>query len=149
MECKFERVTMTNADVFERLVRVQILLWNAVDSRLREAHELPLTWFEPMRVVAELGQARVRDIAETLVITEGGASKLVDRIQAAGYLDRQPHPDDGRSSQLVLTAKGNELLEAARRTRDAELEHRMGTVDLAGFAAALDLLEAANTRQGA
>ncbi len=48
----------TMADLFDHLVRAQILLWNAVDGRLRDVHDLPLSWFEPMRVVAGRDHAR-------------------------------------------------------------------------------------------
>ncbi len=136
------------AEVFDRLVRVQILLWNGVDDRLREEHDLPLTWFELMRVVARLDQARVRDIAEALIITEGGVSKLADRIQAAGYLSRQQHPVDGRSSQVVLTPAGREILRAAAATLDDELSDRIGAVltsdVMARFNATLELLRVSN-----
>ena len=136
------------AEVFDRLVRVQILLWNAVDRRLRDDHDLPLAWFESMRVVARLDQARVRDIAEVLIITEGGASKLVDRIQAAGYLRRQQHPNDGRSSQVLLTRAGRHILRAATATLDDELAERIGAVVtndvLARLDATLELLRVSN-----
>ena len=138
------------ADVFDRLVRVQILLWNALDARLRGEHELPLTWFEPMRIIARLGGARIHDVAETLLITEGGASKLVDRIQAAGYLRRQPNPDDGRSSQIVLTPAGKRMLAAAQTTVDAELAERIGAVltgdVLARFGAILETIRVSNLK---
>ncbi|WP_410874562.1 MarR family winged helix-turn-helix transcriptional regulator [Nocardia sp. A7] len=136
------------AELFDRLVRVQILLWNAVDARLRNDHDLPLTWLEPMRVVARLDHPRVHDIADALLITEGGASKLVDRIQAAGYLHRQQHPHDRRSSQIVLTPAGEQILTAAETTLDAEVADRIGAVltddVLARFDATLELLHVAN-----
>ncbi|MBE7160702.1 MAG: winged helix-turn-helix transcriptional regulator [Williamsia herbipolensis] len=115
------------AELFDHLVRAQILLWNAVDGRLRDVHDLPLSWFEPMRVVAGRDHARVHDIATTLLITDGGASKLVDRIAAAGYLDRHRHPDDGRATWLELTGSGRAVLAAAEKTFHDELAHRLGS----------------------
>ncbi|MEH3155855.1 MAG: MarR family transcriptional regulator [Gordonia paraffinivorans] len=114
-------------EFFDHLVRAQILLWNAVDGRLREDHDLPLSWFEPMRVVAAHDHARVHDIAVTLLITDGGASKLVDRIAAAGYLHRHRHPDDGRATWLELTQDGAAVLAAAEATFRDELTRRLGT----------------------
>ena len=65
------------ATAFDRLVRVETLLWTRLDERLRAEHGIPLSWYEPMRVVEELGSARVRDIADRLIITEGGATGVL------------------------------------------------------------------------
>lgn len=112
--------------LFDDVVRLEIGLWNTVDKRLRNDHELPLTWYEPMDVVARTGVSRIHDIAEALMITVGGASKLVDRIEDAGLLQRCPHPTDGRSSQIVLTAVGRRRLDAARAAVDDELSRLFG-----------------------
>ena len=115
-------------DLFRDLVRAQIELWNAVDTRLRADHELPLTWFEPMAVIAGRPSCRVQDIAAELVITVGGTSKLVDRLEAAGHCRRRPHPDDGRSSLLELTDTGRALLDRAGASYADELQRRLGAV---------------------
>jgi DNA-binding MarR family transcriptional regulator len=58
--------------------------WNRLDDRLRRDHDLPLSWFEPMQVMDRVPDCWVADIARELVITVGGASKLVNRIEQAG-----------------------------------------------------------------
>ncbi|ASF09694.1 putative MarR family transcriptional regulator [Nocardia brasiliensis NBRC 14402] len=140
-------------DLFDQLVRVEILLWNAVERRLRAEHELPVPWFEMMRVADRLGGARVRDVAEALTITEGGASKIVDRVQAAGYAERTRDPADGRSSRITLTPRGIRMLRAATATAEAELAERVGAVlgpdSLDRLDATLRLLRAANTAAAA
>ncbi|MDH4353887.1 MAG: hypothetical protein OEW41_07885, partial [Actinomycetota bacterium] len=73
------------AGLFNELVRVETELWDLVDHRLREDHDLPLSWFEPMQVVDRVVDCRVVDIAHALSITVGGASKLVDRLEHAGW----------------------------------------------------------------
>ena len=69
--------------VFNDLIRFEIELWNAVDTRLKREFDLPMTHFEPMSVMDRLPKCRVYDIAVELGITTGGTSKLVDRIEAA------------------------------------------------------------------
>ncbi|MFE9574843.1 MarR family winged helix-turn-helix transcriptional regulator [Nocardia sp. NPDC006044] len=135
-------------ELFDQLVRVEILLWNAVERRLRDDHAMPLPWFEMMRVTDRLGGARVRDIAEAMTITEGGASKIVDRVQAAGHAERQRDPADGRSHRITLTRSGTRLLRAATATVEAELAERIGAVLGPGSVDRLDatlrLLRSAN-----
>jgi len=136
------------ADLFHDLVRFQIELWNAVDARLRADHELPLTWFEPMSVIAGRPACRVQDIAAELVITVGGTSKLVDRLEVAGHCRRRPHPDDGRSSLLELTDTGRALLDRAGASYADELQRRLGVVpagELQTLATTLRRLRAAPT----
>jgi DNA-binding MarR family transcriptional regulator len=114
-------------DLFHQLVRFETELWNAVDARMRDDLDLPLSRLEPMQVIARHPSCRVNDIAEELSITIGGTSKLVDRIEAAGYCIRRANPDDGRSSVIELTAAGRRVLANAAKAFEDELETRIGS----------------------
>jgi MarR family transcriptional regulator, organic hydroperoxide resistance regulator len=130
--------------VFNDLIRFEIELWNAVDTRLKADFDLPLTHFEPMAVIDRTPGCRVYDIGAELLITTGGASKLVDRIEASGYCRRLPNPADRRSSLLQLTPRGRSVLADATVAFDQELQHRLGTAvperTLRQFAATLSRL---------
>ena len=112
--------------LFSDLVRLETELWELVDRRLRSDHDLPLSWFEPMQVIDRVEDCRVADIAEALSITVGGVSKLVDRIEGAGWCDRAPNPNDARSSVLMLTPGGRRELAAAKASFSDELALRLG-----------------------
>ena len=114
------------AGLFSDLVRLETDLWGLVDLRLRREHEVPLSWFEPMQVMDRVPDCRVADIAEALSITVGGASKLVDRIEHAGWCRRAPNPNDARSSVLTLSRAGRRVLDAAQDSFDDELATRLG-----------------------
>jgi DNA-binding MarR family transcriptional regulator len=114
-------------DLFHQLVRFETELWNAVDARLRDDFDLPLSRLEPMQVIARRPSCRVNDIAEELSITIGGTSKLVDRIEAAGHCVRRANPDDGRSSVIELTAAGRRVLAKAAKAFEDELKTRIGS----------------------
>jgi DNA-binding MarR family transcriptional regulator len=139
--------------VFSELVRLETELWNATDARLRADFDLPLSRYEPMRVIERRGSCRVNDIASDLVITIGGTSKLVDRIEASGHCRRRPNPQDGRSSIIELTPSGRRLLAKAGMALEDELTARLGAVlsprILQQFAASLTKLRAAGHRDGA
>jgi DNA-binding MarR family transcriptional regulator len=113
--------------LFDELIRFEIELWNAVDVRLRADCDVMLSRFEPMRVISRRGPCRVQDIAEDMSITVGGASKLVDRIEAAGHCRRRPNPQDKRSSLIELTPAGSRLLARATATFEDELHTRLGS----------------------
>jgi DNA-binding MarR family transcriptional regulator len=139
--------------LFSELIRFETELWNAVDARLRAACDLQLTWFEPMQVISRRTACRVYDIADELSITIGGTSKLVDRIEAAGYCHRRPNPGDRRSSIIELTPAGRRLLASSTRVFEDELELRIGSAisarSLEQFSRALTKLRSASNLAGA
>jgi DNA-binding MarR family transcriptional regulator len=136
-------------DLFHQLVRFETELWNAVDARLRDEFGLPLSRLEPMQVIARRPSCRVNDIAEDLSITIGGTSKLIDRIEAAGYCIRRPNPDDGRSSVIELTAAGRRVLTNAAKAFEDELDARIRSAvsarSLQQLYSTITKLRAANT----
>ena len=62
----------------------------------------------------------VSDLAAKLAIDRTNVSRLCARMEAAGELDRAPHPEDGRARALRLTARGKKL---AQRVDDASARH--------------------------
>jgi DNA-binding MarR family transcriptional regulator len=121
--------------LFRDLVRLETEVWNRLEAIVHQAHGVPLAWLEIMQVVdATEGVCRVLDIARALSITVGGASKVVDKVEAAGLCRRQRNPTDGRSSLIRLTEPGADLLKAADVTLASAL------ADLIGEAAPVDEL---------
>jgi DNA-binding MarR family transcriptional regulator len=112
------------------LVRLEIALWDRVDARLRESHELPLAFFESLLFIsrARRGSMRVGDLARALRVTVGGTSKLVDRVERAGLIAREPDPDDRRASRVALTVAGKRKLTAAVKTYEVEAGNILGGV---------------------
>ena len=100
----------------------------AVTGRLQEALAQgdypPLPWYEVLATVAEAPEQRMRmgDLAEVLVITRGGLTKLVDRLVKAGLLERTFCETDRRVSYATLLPAGRELLAEMRPVIVGELE---------------------------
>jgi DNA-binding MarR family transcriptional regulator len=99
----------------------------AVTGRLQEAltaAELPpLPWFEGLATLDRAPEQRLKmgELAEALVITRGGLTKLVDRLIKAGLLERTFCETDRRVSYATLLPAGVELLEEMRPIVRAEL----------------------------
>jgi DNA-binding MarR family transcriptional regulator len=99
----------------------------AVTGRLQEAltaAELPpLPWFEVLATLDRAAEQRLKmgDLAESLVITRGGLTKLVDRLIKAGLLERTFCETDRRVSYATLLPAGVELLAEMRPVVRAEL----------------------------
>lgn len=99
----------------------------AVTGRLQEAltaAELPpLAWFEVLATLDRAPDQRLKmgDLAEALVITRGGLTKLVDRLIKAGLLERTFCETDRRVSYATLLPAGVDLLAEMRPLVRAEL----------------------------
>jgi len=113
--------------LFSELVRLETELWNTVEGRLQADFGLTLPVFEFLQVISRNRACRVQDIAEELSITVGGTSKIVDRIEAAGYCVRSANPSDRRSSIITLAPAGKRLLPKLTAAVDDELRKRLGT----------------------
>jgi len=117
----------------------------AVTGRLQEAltgAELPpLPWFEVLATLDRAPEQRLKmgDLAEALVITRGGLTKLVDRLIKAGLLERTFCETDRRVSYATLLPAGVELLAEMRPVVRAELA--------AAFTANLSVAEADQLRE--
>ncbi|HWB70318.1 MAG TPA: helix-turn-helix domain-containing protein [Solirubrobacterales bacterium] len=100
----------------------------AVSQRLQEALAQgdfpPLAWYEVLEAIAESPDRRMRmgDLAEALVITRGGLTKLVDRLIKAGLLERTFCETDRRVSYATLLPAGAALLAEMQPVVSAELE---------------------------
>jgi DNA-binding MarR family transcriptional regulator len=88
----------------------------AVAGRLQEALTdaglPPLAWYEVLNTVAAAPDERLKmgDLAEALVISRGGLTKLVDRLVKAGLLERSFCTTDRRVSYATLCSAGKEVL---------------------------------------
>lgn len=100
----------------------------AVTGRLQEALQQggypPLPWYEVLAAVADAPEQRLKmgELAEALVITRGGLTKLVDRLVKAGLLARTFCETDRRVSYATLLPAGAELLAEMRPVVAAELD---------------------------
>ena len=105
------------------LIRVEIALWDRIDARLRQEHNLSLAFFETLYFIdgSPDDSLRVGDLARAVGITVGATSKLVDRVEAAGLIRREPDAEDRRASRVALTDQGRQSLAAASASYTAEL----------------------------
>ena len=105
------------------LIGLEIVLWDRINARLKERHDLSLAFFETLYFIGQApdGSLRVGDLARALRITVGATSKLVDRVEAAGLIRRELDADDRRASRVALTDVGRQRLADASRTCQAEM----------------------------
>ena len=65
---------------------------------------------------------RMTDIANRLILSRGGTTKVIDRLEAKGYAKRLPDPEDRRATVLEITDAGREVRAEARVVIDEQLQ---------------------------
>ncbi len=64
------------------------------------------------------------EIADSVLLSRSGVTRLVDRLERDGLVERIPCEDDARGQYAVLTGRGRELFDAARATHLAGVRRR-------------------------
>jgi DNA-binding MarR family transcriptional regulator len=108
------------------LMRAHGCLAKRLDSELERAHHLPMTSYEVLYRLQEAGGGRMRmcDLADQAQLSRSGLTRLVDRLEREGLLERCSCEHDARGSYACLTENGRERLEEARGTHLAVIrEH--------------------------
>jgi DNA-binding MarR family transcriptional regulator len=91
-----------------RLVRAHHAALSSVETALKRAGLPPLAWYDALLEVERAGPVGIRpyELEQQMLLPQYGLSRLLNRIEAAGYLERLPCPDDRRGQVLVITAPG-------------------------------------------
>jgi DNA-binding MarR family transcriptional regulator len=107
-------------------LRVHASLLHDLDRELEEAHGLPLTHYEVLLHLANAPDHRLRmsDLASSVLLSQSGVSRLVDRLERVGHVVRQPCSEDRRVLYAQLTDAGRTRLAEARPTHLAGVRAR-------------------------
>jgi len=108
---------------FGRLVEASSQLERRLGRALEAQCGLPHVWFEVLiRLVRSTGgRLTMGELAEQVALTTGGITRLIDRMQAAGYVQRQPGQADRRVSYTAITDSGRAKLDEAATFHAANL----------------------------
>jgi DNA-binding MarR family transcriptional regulator len=95
-----------------------------LERTLRSEVDVELAVFEVLDALDAIGgQARMQEVADTLVINRSTFTRVVDRMDSSGLVSRDLTPEDGRGITLSLTAKGTKLHSRARPTYRRVVQH--------------------------
>lgn len=120
-----------------KLLRAHAALTRRFSSDLQATHGLTLNAYEVLLHLAHAPDRRLRrvDLAESVLLTASGITRLLDGLERAGYVDRAADESDARVTYAVLTDAGYEKL------RDAAPTHVGGIRELFGDRFSCDELE--------
>jgi DNA-binding MarR family transcriptional regulator len=100
------------------MLRAHAALTRQLDAELAREHKLPLSSYEVLLYLADAPEGRMRmaELADSVLLSRSGLTRLVDRLEREGLLKRKPCESDARGFFAEITPKGRRLFDAARRT---------------------------------
>jgi DNA-binding MarR family transcriptional regulator len=137
------------------LLEAHAAVLDVLETELQRERDLPLSWYDVLLHLSEAPGRRLRmqQLAARLVITQGGVTRLIHRMQAAGLVTRAACESDGRGAYAVLTSHGHEVLREAapvhlRGVQEHFLRH-LEAQEVEVLRVAMDRVRQANTRRAA
>ncbi|WP_219821597.1 MarR family winged helix-turn-helix transcriptional regulator [Sneathiella aquimaris] len=114
--------------VWIRLVRAHEQALSTIETALKKAGFPPLAWYDCLWELEQAGEAGLRPSAlnDALLLPQYGVSRILDRLEKAGYIRRTPCEEDRRAQQLFLTPAGQKTRIAMWPIYQEALEQAVG-----------------------
>ncbi|NHC45722.1 MarR family winged helix-turn-helix transcriptional regulator [Motilibacter aurantiacus] len=104
--------------VWKRFLRAHSTIIRRLESDLLDAHALPLASYDVLVQLVEAPERRLRmtELADAVMLSRSGLTRLVDRLEREGLVAREACESDARGLFAVLTEAGYERLRSASGT---------------------------------
>jgi DNA-binding MarR family transcriptional regulator len=119
--------------VLQRITRLY-LLQSASFAEVFGRYGLTFGEYEVLAALVRSGppyRQKPGELVSALVLSSGAMTNRIDRVEAAGLVDRLPDPDDRRGTLVALTAKGRQVVDAALLAHLANEERLLGALSTA------------------
>jgi DNA-binding MarR family transcriptional regulator len=111
-----ERLNRQELAAWRGMLRTYTLLQRELEQRLEDRDGLQNSTYEVLMHLSDApdGRMRLSDLAELAILSRSGLTRLIDRLEREGQVERERCPEDARGYYAVLTAEGRERVDAAR-----------------------------------
>lgn len=113
-----DRLSAAELGAWRGFLRAHAALVRDLDAELEAAHDLPLTSYEVLLFLHDAPGRRLRmsELAGSLLLSQSGTTRLIDRLVRAGLVERERCEQDARGMYAVLTHAGQARFREARPT---------------------------------
>lgn len=109
------KVKMTDEELatWRAFLRAHSSMLRRISADLEEAGLPPLAWYDVLAALRDAPDKMLRqvELAERVLLSNSGMSRLVDRVEGSGLVERVTCPGDRRAFHIHLTSAGEEMLE--------------------------------------
>jgi len=123
-----ERETDAKAHAWAVLLTAHARLVERIEAALAAAQLPPLGWYDVLWALesAQGRQLRMHELAEHVVLSRSNLTRLADRLQDAGLIERAAASEDRRGAYCVITAAGRALRKRMWPAYEAAVERYFG-----------------------
>ena len=125
--------TSWSSGAWRGFLRTHAALSRQLDAELTVSHGLALSAYEVLLFLADSpdGHMRMSDLADSVLLSRSGLTRLVDRLERDGLVERRACPGDARGMNAAITDLGRERFTQARKAhldgvRRRYLDHLSG-----------------------
>jgi len=130
------RPTRTQLVVWRSFLEGAYALIDILDTEMQTECDLSLRWYDVLLHLEEADGLPMNDLAERILFSKSGLTRVIDRMEAEGLVRRERPPGDRRVIQVYLTPGGIDVLARARQVHHRGLEmHFVRHLDGPDFAA--------------
>jgi DNA-binding MarR family transcriptional regulator len=140
-------IEQASARTFAALLRAHAAATRRLSAQLSADHGLTLSDYEVLLRLAHAEDRRMRrvDLAEQVLLTASGVTRLLDGLEQSGFVERASCSSDRRVVYAVLTEAGLDKLRAASRSHLQQIDElfraRLGDDELDELTTLLSRLE--------
>jgi DNA-binding MarR family transcriptional regulator len=122
----WQKLTPEQLAAWSGFLRGHAQIVRALDAELEREHGLPLTSYDVLiqLSLAPDGRLRMFELADAIVLSRSGLTRLVDRLERGGLVERERGEVDLRQMYARLTDRGFEVLADATPTHVAGIKER-------------------------
>jgi len=102
-------------------------LTTEMDFELRDRHDLRLDWYDVLyQLTVAGGRMRMHELAEATLFSRTECTRIVDRMERAGLVQRERADQDRRGVYALMTADGQALFRRAAATHLDDIQRLFG-----------------------
>src|SRR6476661_4084157 len=103
--------TKTVIRAWTRLLKTQRLALTSIEQTLKHAELPPLSWYDVLLELERAGPIGLRpiELERTILLAQYNLSRLVDRIERKGFVERRACKEDGRGQLIAITDEGKAI----------------------------------------
>ncbi|MEU5810090.1 MarR family transcriptional regulator [Streptomyces sp. NPDC047718] len=121
--------TASDRAMWDRVLALHARVERLLGRALQRRHGMGLSEYRALEELSRAGdgELRMQELADCVGLGQSSVTRLVGRLDAAGYAYKDLCPDDKRGVYAVITAEGRQRYEAARSTYAEVLSSALNT----------------------
>lgn len=123
-----ERIDAQSLQVWTNFLEAHTRLMRLLEQDLKSEHGITLAEYDVLHRLEQAGDTplRMTALADALLYTTGGLTRLIDRMQNRGLIERSASPEDRRVTYVVLSPGGLATLRKVAGTHLRGLQRHFG-----------------------